>query len=147
MAARTGERVLAMDADGHRGKRSDQRGAAPPGLNEVLLGAVKWPDVIIEVGQPHENVSVLLRGNEHPSKTAFERFPSLIDQTRRRYPIILIDGGRVTAGSLLAAGGCCDLAYLIVGLDQTDRSEAVEALAALRDAGVPIRGCIVTHAA
>ncbi|MCH8923667.1 MAG: hypothetical protein IIA67_11045, partial [Planctomycetes bacterium] len=86
-------------------------------------------------------------GRQIASPAAGSRFGPLIDELRPHYRYILIDGGLVVSGSLAAEVECCDLAYLVLGLDKTDRREAVAAAAALKTSGVDVRGCIVTYAA
>lgn len=147
VSMRTGQRVLVIDADWQTPDCSSAiAGDAPPGLGEVLLEEVKWAAAIVEVGQPPAKVSFLGPGRRIALPAAGSRFGLLIDEVRPHYRYVLIDGGLV-AGSLATEVACCNQAYLVLGLDQTDRQQAVAAASALGVAGLDVAGCIVTYAA
>lgn len=148
IAMRTGERVLVIDADWQRAARSLRAaGDLPAGLGEVLMEQVKWSEAIVEMDGPQAQVSLIGPGQQAGSRVAGHRFPRLIEELRSDFRYILIDGGLAISGSPAALSECYDLAYLVSGLNQTDRVEAIEAAAVLRGAGIGLQGCIVTYAA
>ena len=148
VSIRTGQPVLVIDTDWQAAYRSPaDAGDGPPGLGEVLLEEVKWSEAIVEVGRSPAKVSFLNPGRRIASPVAGSRFGLLIDEVRPHYRYILIDGGRADGGSFAAEAAYCDRTYLVLGLDQTDRREALLAASALSDAGLDVAGCIVTYAA
>jgi len=148
IAMRTGERVLVIDADWQRAARSLRAaGDLPAGLGEVLMEQVKWSEAIVEMDGPQAQVSLIGPGQQAGSRVAGHRFLRLIDEIGAHFRYILVDAGLAVSGSPAAASGCYDLAYLVSGLNQTDRVEAIEAAAVLRGAGIGLQGCIVTYAA
>jgi hypothetical protein len=147
ISIRTGQAVLIIDVDAQPADRSPSiAGATPLGLGEVLLDGIDWSEAVVEVGHPPAEVSLLSPARRIESPVALSRLGLLLDKVRPHYRYILLDGGRAD-GSLATNMACFDGAYLVLGLDQTDRREAIAAASALGIAGIELAGCIVTHAA
>ena len=72
--------------------------------------------------------------------------PEVVAALRARFSLVLVYAGSATGPHVISLGRRADAAYLEVRLGHTSRQAAADATLRLRQAGVPLRGCILTGA-
>lgn len=143
--AKSGKRVLLIDADLRRptfrvGDNSNERG-----LSNLLAGEISLDEAIV----PGANgVSYILTGGIPPNPSELfstESIATLIEQLRSRFDVTIFDAppilSLVDAPALAAR---CDAALLIIQSDRIRVPHAQQSLAALRNAGAYVVGALVT---
>lgn len=148
LARRDGSELLAVDADLERGQLTARLGVlAARGVAQVLLRACAWQEALSRTCLP--GVSLLpsaVWADPEGRLLRPYRWERLLAELRRRYRLIVVDGGSLPRGGAVAAARCCDAAYLVVCLGQTAYREAAAAAALLRSQGARVEGCIALSA-
>ena len=74
------------------------------------------------------------------------RLASLVDDWKKQYSFVLVDGGAVHGPLTNAVARTSDATFLVVQLQRSDVTEASRAAQQLREAGGRLMGCVVTNA-
>jgi hypothetical protein len=113
------------------------------GLVDVLLGRSCWEDVIGPTKIGHlDLLPGRILGDEEPLAVGAARWGAVLSELRRAYQLVLIDGPAVGGFATEPAVRCADAVYLVIGLGRTGRRATHRAVAALRDAGARVFGCV-----
>lgn len=117
------------------------------GLADVLAGRATWQQAVVRV--PPGRVHVLDSG---PSTSLDELLQSppevlaaLLADLKRRYRVVLIDGGTTDNELLSRWAVACDGAYLMLELSATSPDGATRAVEQLRAAGAQVLGCVLAR--
>jgi capsular exopolysaccharide synthesis family protein len=145
-AAAIGQRVLLVDAD-LRFPQLHSRLSLPnvQGLSETIATDLDLNDAI-QQSPLYDNLFVLTAGRilSDPIKLlSSDRMQYLMEQFQARFDLVIYDMPPLLGlgdGNLLAANA--DGTLLVVGLDQTDRSELMKALEGLKISGASILGIV-----
>ena len=116
-----------------------------PGLTDLLHGA-DWNDVPRET--TIDRVDLLPVGRRSWSEPDAGASDADFGGTLAlRYRFVLIDAGPADSAACQYLARACDDVYLVLGLKDTQRAAAQEALAALNAAGAPLAGCVAVNPA
>lgn len=139
--------VLVIDADGRHGDLARRLGIdAAYGLADVLAGRVAWQGAVVRI--PPGCVQVLASCSKRVVATddLATRLATLVADLKRRYRMVIVDGGIASSAEATAWPSVCDGVYLCLELEETSTSGTNEAISRLRRAGGRILGCIATRA-
>ena len=144
--AASGQRVLLIDGDMRRGDVHRQCGIARhPGLSNVIAG------FDVEKAISHKllpNLDVLPKGSVAPNPAELlmsKQFGALMDELSARYDIVVIDTPPILAVTDAALIGRYAGATLLVARHgHHPMPELVEAATRLRNAGVALKGALLT---
>jgi capsular exopolysaccharide synthesis family protein len=145
-AAAIGQRVLLVDAD-LRFPQLHSRLSLPnvQGLSETIATDLDLNDAI-QQSSLYDNLFVLTAGRilSDPIKLlSSDRMQYLMEQFQARFDLVIYDMPPLLGlgdGNLLAANA--DGTLLVVGLEQTDRSQLMKALEGLKISGASILGIV-----
>jgi Mrp family chromosome partitioning ATPase len=118
---------------------------SPDGLGfvDVLLGRSCWEDVIRRTGIRHlDLLPGRILGDEESSAAGAAQWGAVLSDLRRAYQLVLIDGPAIGDFAAEPAVRCADAVYLVIGLGRTGRRATRRAVAALREAGARVLGCV-----
>jgi len=144
LARQADAELVVVDADLECAELTARLGVlAVRGVPQVLLRACAWQEVVRPTC--HAGVSLLpgvaFADPEGRLRRAY-RWERLLADLRRRFGLIVVDGGSLCRTQVIPAAQWCDAAYLLVTLENTPYREASQAAAALRRQGARIAGCI-----
>ncbi len=148
LARRADTELLAVDADLQRGQLTARLGVlAVRGAAHVLLRACAWQEAVGQTCLPGVRLlpSVSFADPEGRLLRPY-RWERLFAELRRRFRLIVVDGGSLPEGPTSPAARYCDSAYLVVCLGRTAYRQAAAAAAALRCRGARVEGCIAVGA-
>lgn len=148
LARRADSELLAVDADLERGQLTARLGVlAARGVAQVLLRACAWQEAVSQTCLPGVSLLPSAAWTDLEGRLLRPyRWERLLAELKRRYRLIVVDGGSLPRGGAVAAARCCDAAYLVVCLGQTAYREAAAAAAILRSEGARVEGCIAVSA-
>jgi Mrp family chromosome partitioning ATPase len=140
--------VVAVDCNVHRPDLAAQVGLSTRrGLADVLSGSTRWQEAVRSTAldglRVLPGVPVAEGGQPAVDWVAME---PLLDELRRQYRLVLLDGASLTQPEVAPLARVCDGTYLVVRLGQTTRRAAVEAIRTIQGAGGRVLGCVVTNA-
>jgi len=135
--------ILLVDANPGRLFVSGQAGAlGVPGFGDVLVGKSEWSQIILATDQARIALAPI-------GKTTFApgHGPSSPrwDELRNRFRFVLVDTGPAGEPENIWLIPRCDAAYLIVGLGDTLREAAVQAMSQFNHSGTRVLGAIVAN--
>lgn len=109
------------------------------GLADALQGKLTWDDI----RRPTNAARVSLIPQGHMPARIERSEATLWDELRQDYRVVLIRSGVATASPTLWLAPLCDATYMLVTLQQTQRTAALKAQAALESCGANLAGTIV----
>jgi len=137
--------VLVVDCDFRRGRLADHFGVHPDqGLADVLRGEASWQDVVFRTGT--DGLSVLPGANSSaPDGRPPERLDPvpLLDELRRHYRLVLLDGASPAHAQTAAVARWCDGTYLVIRLGRTPRRGARQAIRDIQQGGGRVLGSVL----
>ena len=143
--ARSGKRVLLLDADLRRPAVSRELGLNPQaGLVECLSGQASLAEVILEDEASGMHVLPALEGAANaPDLLGSEAMRTLLEKLKTDYDLVLVDSPPVLIVSDASVlGRICDKLVFVVKWEETPRPAAVDAVHRLRQHGVPLAGVV-----
>ena len=147
-AARSGLRVLLIDADLRRPRRHEVLGKPNQyGLGELLPGVVSRLDAVRRDGR--SGLDLIPAGAGVPSPPDLFRSQAmrrLLDELEASYDLVMIDSPPVAAVSdSIALAGLVQKTVYIVRWERTPRNVALAGLSQLAEAGADIAGVVVSR--
>jgi Mrp family chromosome partitioning ATPase len=117
------------------------------GLAGVLAGETTWEDAVCQTPRKWLDVlpSATTSAGRLPAVTGI-RLAAVLDDLRRHYRFVVIDGPSLDQPDAVAMASCCDGVFLVVALGQTRRGAAQQAVAILQRGGANALGCVVAGA-
>jgi protein-tyrosine kinase len=137
------KRLLVIEANHDRPLIARRLGIAPkPGMRELLSRSIPMSVALHRTAQEH--LYALPPGDaELPvSNEAESRLPDVVNQLRKRFDWLLVNGPEWGSGGAVEWATLGDAAYLVVHQDQWDTPEVEAAHEAIIDAGGKLRGYI-----
>jgi polysaccharide biosynthesis transport protein len=147
-AARTGLRVLLVDADMRRGSLSGMFNLA---TKDGLVGLAGGQNLPVTYTQQYGDMSleVLGVGNAvvpQPDLIASARFATLLKDLALTYDVIILDSPPVLAVSdAMSIARAADATVLVVDAETTPKDVVERAVKSLRAAGAPIAGVVLNR--
>jgi tyrosine-protein kinase Etk/Wzc len=144
--AKTGQKVLLVDADMRKGYLQRQFGLNfESGLSEMLSGKLETKDVIKATGI--ENLEIITRGQVPPNPSELlmhKRFADFVEWASSEYDLVLIDTPPVLAVTDPSIVGALAGTTLMVGrFDQSTLKEIEVAMHRFEMAGIEVKGFIL----
>ncbi|MBN2022188.1 MAG: hypothetical protein JW809_05295 [Pirellulales bacterium] len=142
LAEQTLGETVVVDCDSRRpgiGQRLSL--SASVGLPDVVAGRATWRVALCRT--EHAGLSILPHGsgeNAGPVRTL--DLLTLVDELRRSFQLVILDGTRENDADVASLAGICDGTYLIVALDHTPRRSVEQTLHAIRQRGGRALGCV-----
>jgi Mrp family chromosome partitioning ATPase len=144
LAARAQRSVLVVDADFRRGDLSARLATFNDGLAGLLAGTA----TVAEVALPTTiaQLSILPHGNqlfwEEEGDARLSAWEAVLDDLKRRYPLVLLDAPSLAHAHVASMGSVCDGVCLVVRLGQTSRRAVRRSRQVIRTSGGRLWGCI-----
>ncbi|HEX2028575.1 MAG TPA: polysaccharide biosynthesis tyrosine autokinase [Nitriliruptorales bacterium] len=147
-AARTGTRVLLVDADLRRPNAHSTFGVDPaPGLSDLLVGTVELRDVIVDVGVP--NLRLMPAGNLPPNPAELLASPvmaGLRRQLEELAELVIYDTPPVlTVADALEVAPAAAHTLLVVDARGSGRRTVRAAVERLGAVGASVDGCVLNN--
>ncbi|EGQ9295128.1 polysaccharide biosynthesis tyrosine autokinase [Vibrio parahaemolyticus] len=146
VAAKTGQKVLLIDADMRKGYLQQCFGLRwDNGLSEYLSGKVAPSNIIKSTSI--DNLNVVTRGQVPPNPSELlmhPRFKSFIDDMSAEYDLVIIDTPPVLAVTDPSiVGALAGTALMVARFDQTTLKEIEVARGRFEQSGVEVKGVIL----
>ncbi|WP_041056295.1 polysaccharide biosynthesis tyrosine autokinase [Vibrio owensii] len=146
VAAKTGQKVLLVDADMRKGYLQQCFGlTADNGLSDFLSGKIGQETVIKQTKV--ENLDVITRGQVPPNPSELlmhPRFVELVEKASQEYDLVIIDTPPVLAVTDPSIVGAISGTTLMVArFDQTTSKELEVARSRFEQSGVEVKGVIL----
>ncbi|MCE9532608.1 MAG: hypothetical protein K8T89_16035, partial [Planctomycetes bacterium] len=142
------KRLLVIEANHERPMIADRAGVpSRPGFRELLSREIPMSAALQPTAQ--HGLFVLPPGDPDlpVSHEAEARLPKVVEQLRKRFDWLLVNGPEWGRGGSAEWAGLGDSVYLVVRHDQWDTSEVEAAHEAILQAGNPLRGYVTLRAA
>lgn len=147
IARLTGCRVLLVDANWEANAIAIQEGEkAVQGLSEVIVEGTNWKDLLVETQESQLFVLPCGVADVPLRRVGNETLIALNNQWQRDFTYVFINGGNARQWVARRFAVTCDGTYVLVGLNQTTRSDAQSAIRALTESHARVLGAIVFDA-
>ncbi len=115
------------------------------GVSEIVNRSESWRELVCKTELPR--LSVLAAGNSQITHRKLEhgKVNRLFSGCKREYQYAVISGGHVGDLFTDVSAGCVDAVYVLVDMNETDRSHAQGAINYLRQLGARVVGCVTTQ--
>ncbi|MHA2741176.1 polysaccharide biosynthesis tyrosine autokinase [Vibrio harveyi] len=146
VAAKTGQKVLLVDADMRKGYLQQCFGlAADNGLSDFLSGKISQ-DMVIKPTKV-ENLDVITRGQVPPNPSELlmhPRFVEFVEKASQEYDLVIIDTPPVLAVTDPSiVGAIAGTTLMVARFDQTTSKELEVARSRFEQSGVEVKGVIL----
>ncbi|KGR37156.1 tyrosine kinase [Vibrio campbellii] len=146
VAAKTGQKVLLVDADMRKGYLQQCFGlAADNGLSDFLSGKISQ-DMVIKPTKV-ENLDVITRGQVPPNPSELlmhPRFAEFVEKASQEYDLVIIDTPPVLAVTDPSiVGAIAGTTLMVARFDQTTSKELEVARSRFEQSGVEVKGVIL----
>ncbi|MBT0341520.1 polysaccharide biosynthesis tyrosine autokinase, partial [Vibrio campbellii] len=146
VAAKTGQKVLLVDADMRKGYLQQCFGlAADNGLSDFLSGKISQ-DMVIKPTKV-ENLGVITRGQVPPNPSELlmhPRFAEFVKKASQEYDLVIIDTPPVLAVTDPSiVGAIAGTTLMVARFDQTTSKELEVARSRFEQSGVEVKGVIL----
>ncbi|UTZ29554.1 polysaccharide biosynthesis tyrosine autokinase [Vibrio campbellii] len=146
VAAKTGQKVLLVDADMRKGYLQQCFGlAADNGLSDFLSGKISQ-DMVIKPTKV-ENLDVITRGQIPPNPSELlmhPRFAEFVEKASQEYDLVIIDTPPVLAVTDPSiVGAIAGTTLMVARFDQTTSKELEVARSRFEQSGVEVKGVIL----
>lgn len=146
VAAKTGQKVLLVDADMRKGYLQQCFGmTADNGLSDFLSGKIGQETVIKQTKV--ENLDVITRGQVPPNPSELlmhPRFVELVEKASTEYDLVIIDTPPVLAVTDPSiVGAIAGTTLMVARFDQTTSKELEVARSRFEQSGVEVKGVIL----
>ncbi|UTZ38812.1 polysaccharide biosynthesis tyrosine autokinase [Vibrio campbellii] len=146
VAAKTGQKVLLVDADMRKGYLQQCFGlAADNGLSDFLSGKISQ-DMVIKPTKV-ENLGVITRGQVPPNPSELlmhPRFAEFVEKASQEYDLVIIDTPPVLAVTDPSiVGAIAGTTLMVARFDQTTSKELEVARSRFEQSGVEVKGVIL----
>ncbi|MGR5443635.1 polysaccharide biosynthesis tyrosine autokinase [Vibrio jasicida] len=146
VAAKTGQKVLLVDADMRKGYLQQCFGlTADNGLSDFLSGKISQ-DMVIKPTKV-ENLDVITRGQVPPNPSELlmhPRFAEFVEKASREYDLVIIDTPPVLAVTDPSiVGAIAGTTLMVARFDQTTSKELEVARSRFEQSGVEVKGVIL----
>ncbi|MHA2714813.1 polysaccharide biosynthesis tyrosine autokinase [Vibrio owensii] len=146
VAAKTGQKVLLVDADMRKGYLQQCFGlTADNGLSDFLSGKIGQETVIKQTKV--ENLDVITRGQVPPNPSELlmhPRFVELVEKASQEYDLVIIDTPPVLAVTDPSiVGAIAGTTLMVARFDQTTSKELEVARSRFEQSGVEVKGVIL----
>jgi Mrp family chromosome partitioning ATPase len=147
IARLTGCRVLLVDANWEANAIAIQEGEkAVQGLSEVIVEGTNWKDLLVETQESQLFVLPCGVADVPMRRVGNDTLIALNSQWQRDFTYVFINGGNARQWVARRFAVTCDGTYVLVGLNQTTRSDAQSAIRVLTEAHARVLGAIVFDA-
>ncbi|KIF52854.1 polysaccharide biosynthesis tyrosine autokinase [Vibrio owensii] len=146
VAAKTGQKVLLVDADMRKGYLQQCFGlTADNGLSDFLSGKIAQETVIKQTKV--ENLNVITRGQVPPNPSELlmhPRFVEFVEKASQEYDLVIIDTPPVLAVTDPSiVGAIAGTTLMVARFDQTTSKELEVARSRFEQSGVEVKGVIL----
>ncbi|EPO5780308.1 polysaccharide biosynthesis tyrosine autokinase [Vibrio harveyi] len=146
VAAKTGQKVLLVDADMRKGYLQQCFGLTPDnGLSDFLSGKISQ-DMVIKPTKV-ENLDVITRGQVPPNPSELlmhPRFVEFVEKASQEYDLVIIDTPPVLAVTDPSiVGAIAGTTLMVARFDQTTSKELEVARSRFEQSGVEVKGVIL----
>ncbi|PMO42640.1 tyrosine-protein kinase [Vibrio sp. 10N.222.52.B12] len=146
VAAKTGQKVLLVDADMRKGYLQQCFGlTADNGLSDFLSGKIRQETVIKQTKV--ENLDVITRGQVPPNPSELlmhPRFVEFVEKASQEYDLVIIDTPPVLAVTDPSiVGAIAGTTLMVARFDQTTSKELEVARSRFKQSGVEVKGVIL----
>ena len=139
-------RVLLLDAEFSHKTLSARFGLnGSKGLAEVLVEESSFSDVIRTCNTTGLSFMPAGAGLFPRQPSAIRRLPGIVDQLRRQFSVVCVDGGGADQSSARSLARWCDTVYFVLPLGKHTPDEVTVALDCLRAHGARLLGSVLTR--
>jgi len=143
LAEQTLGETIVVDCDARRPSVAQRLSVqASLGLSDVLAGRATWRAAAYQTDRAGLSV---LPGTVEESSRAVRTLDlmALVDELRRAFQLVLLDGTLATDLDIATLAGICDGTYFVAALGHTPQRSAEQTLRAIGQRGGRVLGCVL----